>query len=71
MCGAGVRAGSRRACSGRGGRLVEASTCIGIVAFWAVHWLKLPNPVVSQIQAPLVVVAGGLVGIAAGAIGMK
>mmetsp|Transcript_95603 Transcript_95603/g.247201 ORF Transcript_95603/g.247201 Transcript_95603/m.247201 type:complete len:476 (-) Transcript_95603:190-1617(-) len=49
----------------------EASTCIGLIAFWGVHFLKVPNPMVARIQAPLVVVGGGLVGIVAGALNMK
>merc|ERR1712032_768732 len=49
----------------------EASTCIGLFAFWGVHWLKIPNKTISLIQAPIVVVIGGLLGLCAGVIGMK
>jgi len=49
----------------------EASTCIGLVAFWAVHWLKVKNAIVTQIQAPLVVVGAGLVGLLAGALDLR
>jgi len=49
----------------------EASTCIGLFAFWGVHWLKILNPTVSLIKAPIVVVVGGLLGLVAGAVGMK
>jgi len=49
----------------------EASTCIGLLAFWAVHWLKIPNSTVTLIQAPLVIVAGGVIGLLAGVVGMK
>mmetsp|Transcript_49324 Transcript_49324/g.142945 ORF Transcript_49324/g.142945 Transcript_49324/m.142945 type:complete len:502 (+) Transcript_49324:128-1633(+) len=49
----------------------EASTCIGLVAFWAVHWLKIPNATLTQIQAPIVIVVAGLVGIIAGLLDMK
>lgn len=49
----------------------EASTCIGLVAFWAVHWLKLPNPTLTRLQAPIVVVSGGVLGIFAGILDMR
>lgn len=49
----------------------EASTCIGLVAFWAVHWLKLPNATLTRVQAPIVVVCGGILGIFAGILNMK
>mmetsp|Transcript_91889 Transcript_91889/g.163588 ORF Transcript_91889/g.163588 Transcript_91889/m.163588 type:complete len:460 (+) Transcript_91889:47-1426(+) len=49
----------------------EASTCIGLLAFWGVHWLKLPKPALSQIQAPLVITAAGLLGIVSGVLQMK
>lgn len=48
----------------------EASTCIGLVAFWAIHWLKLQNRVLTSLQAPMVVVAGGTAGIIAGVLNM-
>jgi len=49
----------------------EASTCIGLLAFWGVHWLKLPSAVFSRIQAPVVIVACGILGILAGVWNMK
>jgi len=49
----------------------EASTCIGLLAFWAIHWLKLSRPTLSQIQAPVVVVAAGILGILSGLLDMK
>lgn len=48
----------------------EASSCIGLMAFWAVHWLKLPAAL-ATVQAPMVVVVGGLLGICAGALQMR
>lgn len=49
----------------------EASTCIGLIAFWAVHWLKLEHKVLTALQSPLVLIAGGLAGIVAGVLRMK
>jgi len=49
----------------------EASTCIGLFAFWAIHFLKVPDAKITQVQAPLVVVSGGLLGILAGLLDMK
>jgi len=49
----------------------EASTCIGLLAFWGVHWLKLPSQALGQLQAPIVVVAAGLLGLLAGVLDMR
>mmetsp|Transcript_42378 Transcript_42378/g.95628 ORF Transcript_42378/g.95628 Transcript_42378/m.95628 type:complete len:492 (-) Transcript_42378:5-1480(-) len=48
----------------------EASTCIGLAAFWGVHWMKLTDPTLAKIQAPIVVVLSGFLGIAAGTLQM-
>ncbi|CAK9000952.1 Uncharacterized transporter MJ0718 [Durusdinium trenchii] len=50
----------------------EASTCIGLMAFWGVHWLKFKEmPILTQVQAPLVVVASGIFGLLAGVLEMR
>lgn len=50
----------------------EASTCIGLIAFWGVHWLKFADrPMLSQVQAPIVVVVCGILGLISGAIEMR
>lgn len=49
----------------------EASTCVGLAAFWGVHWLKISNETLTKIQAPLVVLASGVVGVVAGLLDLR
>ena len=50
-------------------RFPDFSLGIGLVAFAGVEFVKLDNKVLSQIQAPIVVVCGGILGLIAAAAG--
>ena len=49
----------------------NATVCIGMICTFCVHVVKLPRGTWTLIQAPLVVVLGGLLGLIAHGTGMN